>query len=162
MTVFNRIKCLLLLALSVLLFSGGFSAKNDIEILEKALQKALGERTNYGARRVVKLETSVTGQENTLLILINEDRSFNKAGLRHNALTDAIKTLTVTESWGWADKIDRVKILETLVPQGGKEAHLVFSCSISSQVLARVDWASMKPSTVQKYLDQATFHELKK
>jgi hypothetical protein len=162
MTTFNRIKCLLLIALSLPLFSSGFSGKKDIEVLEKALQNALGEATNYGARRIVKLETSVIGQENILLILINEDRSFNESALRHNALTDAIRTLRIAKSWGWADKVDRVRVLETLIPQKGKEAHLFFSCSISSQALAKVDWTSVKPKTVQKYLDQAIFHEVKK
>ncbi|RJP22239.1 MAG: hypothetical protein C4520_08560 [Candidatus Abyssobacteria bacterium SURF_5] len=150
------------LLLSLLVMGAGFAEQTDLDILGKALEKALGEKTNYGAPRIISIQKAAARGEHVLFVAVHVNRHFTSAGLRNNVLTDAASILRIAKSWGWSDRIAKVFIVENLVPEGKEQAHPVFSCSVSASVLAKVDWGSLNQNEVLNRLDQAEFHEVKK
>ena len=150
------------LLLSLLCIAGGVDGKADLEVLGKALEKALGAKTDYGARRVISLEQYNRKGTRYLLVGIRLNRHFTAAGLRHNALADTAAVLRTASSWGWEKKAEKIVLLEDLIPKGERRPQLFFSCSISAEALAKVDWDSVNPKEIPQYLEDAVFHKIRK
>jgi hypothetical protein len=150
-----------LLLFSLLFPAAAFDEKTDLEILRKAFEKSLGETTNYGLRRLGKLEKSSVEGKRVLFVAVQVNRHVTAAGVRHNALADVAAILRVAKSWGWADKVERVVIVESLIPDGEERARPVLSCSISNEALAKVERASLTPEVVSKHLEHVRFYEVK-
>jgi hypothetical protein len=150
-----------ILLLSLLFPTAAFDEKTDLEILRKAFEKSLGETTNYGVRRIGRMEKSLVDGKRVLFVAVQVNRHVTTGGVRHNALSDAAAILRVAKSWGWAGKVERVVIMESLIPDGEERARAVLSCSISSEALAKMERASLSPEVVSKYLEHVRFYEVK-
>ncbi len=145
----------------VLLAVSGFTEKAELDVLRKALEKALGNETNYGSKRILNLEEAVPRGEETLFVSIHANRQLTVAGVRHGALNDVASVLRVARSWGWAEKVQRIVILESLTLKGEEAPRPLFSCSVSASTLAEVDWTNLNSKDILKRLERAQFFELK-
>lgn len=137
-----------------------FSDKDELEILKRACEKALGVQTTDGAPRIINLERSVARREDTLLVNAHAQPNITQAGLRNNALTDVATILRVAKSWGWADKVGRIAIIIFFSRDGS--SYPLLSCSVSHDALAEVDWSLVKPKAVAEHLDDVKYYEVKK
>jgi hypothetical protein len=150
-----------LVATFVLFSTSGFSEKADLEILKKALEKALGEKTNYGTPRILTLERATVRGENNLFIAVHANKHLTSAGVRHGALTDVADILRVAKSWGWAEKISHIMILENRpLKKNTEQPRPLFSCSVTAQMSAQVKWESLDTKEVLQYLEHPQFYEV--
>ena len=94
------------LAVALLLFTatGGFSQGRDIKILRKALTSALGEKTNFGTKRVLTVREELMPGGKTLIIGVIAYNNPTSAGLRHGIFIDVTQLAKVPQSWDWPDK----------------------------------------------------------
>lgn len=133
----------------------------DIDVLARALRRALGDETNTGRPRVAEARCGKVGGEDILVLVLNANREPLAAALRHGVLSDVAKTALVLKSWEWPLKVERVMISERL--SNGQEDpamdFLLFTCVISSQKIRETDWKSFNPAKIPDIAESAKFYE---
>ncbi len=144
-------------AIAVFFLAGAaFSQGMDIKILQKALTKALGEKSNFGVERLVTLREELKEDEKrTLIVGVIANNSPTAAGMCHGIYTDVVKIMRVLKDWGWPDKVEQVMIGEYLPKSSGPnvEARPVMTCAISSAKIRSLDWNSFDPREVPNVVD---------
>ena len=152
------------LAVALLLFTatGGFSQSREIKILEKALTSALGEKTNFGTKRVVAVREELKPGGKTLIIGVVANNSPTQAGLRHGIFSDVTKILKVLKSWDWPSKVERAMIGEYYAEshEPNMEARPVLMCTISSEKIGKTNWNSFDPRRIPDVVDNLQIDDI--
>ena len=148
---------------TLLLCSGVCHAQSmDAKILQKALERALGEKTNVGTRRLVSLEQKRDAGEKTLLIGVVANDSPTLAGIRHGILKDVVTVLRVLKSWDWPSKVDRAMIATYYAESRGPNMEIrpVLTCIVSPETIRRCDWNSFDPGKIPEIADSIQIDDM--
>lgn len=132
----------------------------DLDILKRALTKALGKETNTGRPRLAEIKYGDVGGEDVLVIALNANQEPTQAALRYGVFADAVKVLRILKSWDWPNRADRVMIGERIVQEGDPAGadRLLFSCVISSRQIRTIDWKSFDPRRLPEVAESAEFY----
>ncbi len=134
----------------------------DIDILTRALTKALGEKTNYNTPRLAGMEID-TKNGKTLVVLLCANYKPTPAGLRHGIFSDVMKTMRVSKSWEWPNRVNGVKIIAQIPtdhtnPKGG--FRVVFKGYAASETIQETDWKAIPPARVPHILTAVEMHRI--
>ena len=155
----------LLSAIALVLCSGVCHAQDmDAKILQKALNRALGERTSEGTRRLVSVEQKLEARGKVLLVGVVANDSPTLAGFRHGIYKDAVTVLRVLKSWGWPSKVDKAIIAAYYAESKGPNMELrpVFKCIVSPDTIRRYDWNAFDPGKIPEIADDVQIDDMLK
>lgn len=150
----------------LLLFGGvsGFAQESDVKILNRALTKSLGEKTNVRTRRVIAVREEVRQGKKTLVVALNANNSPTKAGLHHGIFTDLVRVFKILKSWNWPDRVDQAMIGEyyPFSDDPNRKGRIVLLCLMSSDKIRRIDWDSFDARRIPEVADALQFYDAAK